>query len=126
MLQLDTDVSLAGFTMRASASPYPRVTKFLLCIDLRLGLLCYVGFEMMVWLFFSATAVLNEAEFLQNYDLYKFEVIKESDHEIVQTKRNFTDKFKDGITDDLTNWYYQMMFGLPAEDDYDYEEGCKI
>lgn len=85
-----------------SASPYPRVTKFILCIDLKLGVLCYVCFEMMVWAFLSFAAIDNESEFFHNYDLYKFE---------------------EHIED---NWYYQMMFGLPEEEDYDYEYGCEF
>jgi hypothetical protein len=47
-------------------------------------------------------ALENESEFFHNYDLYKFE---------------------EHIDD---NWYYQMIFGSPVEEDYDYEEGCKF
>ncbi|CRL07557.1 CLUMA_CG020522, isoform A [Clunio marinus] len=84
-----------------SASPYPKVTKFFLCIDLRIGVLCYISFEMMLWLFLSYAAIDNEFEFFRNYDLYKFE---------------------EHIED---NWYYELIFGLPEEEDYDYEYGLE-
>lgn len=37
------------------------------------GVMIYVMFEMMVWLFLAYVAIDNESEFFHNYDLYKFE-----------------------------------------------------
>lgn len=74
----------------------------MLCVDLKLGVMMYVTFEMSIWIFLSFAAIDNESEFFHNYDLYKFE---------------------EHIED---NWYYQMIFGLPEEEDYDYEEGCEF
>lgn len=73
--------------MSALPSPYPSVAKCLLCIDLKLGVLAYMIFEMAIWAFLSIAAVDNESSFFHNYDLYKFE---------------------EHIED---NWYYQMMYG---------------
>jgi hypothetical protein len=84
-----------------TASGLPRVNKWLLCIDLKVGVLIWSCFEMGVWAFLSYAAVDNESAFLSNYDLYKFE---------------------EHIED---NWYYQMVFGTPEEEDYDYEMGCE-
>ena len=91
-----------AFDMSASHSAFPNVKKCLLCIDLKLGVLMYVTFEMSIWAFLSFMALENESEFFHNYDLYKFE---------------------EHIDD---NWYYQMIFGSPEEEDYDYEEGCEF
>lgn len=71
--------------MATQSSHYPNVTKCLLCIDLKLGVLAYLSFELMVWAFLSFMAIDNESSFFHNYDLYKFE---------------------EHIED---NWYYQMM-----------------
>lgn len=62
----------------------------------------YMTFEISLWAFMSFMALDNESEFFHNYDLYKFE---------------------EHIED---NWYYQMIFGSPVEEDYDYEEGCEL
>lgn len=82
-------------------SSFPTVDKWLLCIDLKIGVVLWVSFEMMIWLFLSYAAVDNESAFLSNWDLIKYE---------------------EHIED---NWYYQMVFGLPEEEDYDYEMGCE-
>lgn len=88
--------------MSVPHSAYPRVKKCLLCIDLKIGVLMYMTFEISLWAFMSFMALDNESEFFHNYDLYKFE---------------------EHIED---NWYYQMIFGAPVEEDYDYEEGCEF
>jgi hypothetical protein len=90
--------------MKSSVSAFPKVKKYLLCVDLKLGVLIYIAFEMTIWAFLSFVALDNESEFFHNYDLYKFE---------------------EHIED---NWYYIILFGSPLADgeDYDYEEGCKI
>lgn len=64
----------------------------------------YVITEMMVWMFLSIFALENESEFFHRYNLYDFEEYIED------------------------NWYYQMIFGLPASDgeDYDYDYGCML
>ncbi|CAG9810538.1 unnamed protein product [Chironomus riparius] len=85
--------------MHPKASGLPRVEKWLLCIDLKIGVLIWTCFELGIWAFLSYAAVDNESAFFSNYDLYKYE---------------------EHIED---NWYFQMIFGQPEEDDYDYEMG---
>lgn len=82
-------------------SGIPRVDKWLLCIDLKVGVLIWACFEIGVWAFLSYAAIDNESAFFSNYDLYKYE---------------------EHIED---NWYFQMIFGAPEEEDYDYEMGCE-
>ncbi|XP_070501479.1 uncharacterized protein [Chironomus tepperi] len=85
--------------MHPKASGLPRVKKWLLCIDLKIGVLIWTSVELGVWAFLSYAAVDNESAFFSNYDLYKYE---------------------EHIED---NWYFQMIFGQPEEEDYDYEMG---
>lgn len=59
--------------MSDSQSAFPKVKKCLLCIDLKLGVIFYVTFEISIWAFLSVVALENESEFFYNYDLYKFE-----------------------------------------------------
>lgn len=59
--------------MIASQSAFPKVKKFLLCIDLKTGVLLYIIFEMSIWALLSFVALENESEFFHNYDLYLFE-----------------------------------------------------
>jgi hypothetical protein len=54
-------------------SAFPIVNKWLLCIDLKIGVLIWVSFEMSLWAFLSWAAVDNEGAFFSNRDLYKFE-----------------------------------------------------
>jgi len=49
--------------MANNYSPYPRVKKCLLCIDLKIGVLMYIVFEMSVWIFLTFVAIDNESEF---------------------------------------------------------------
>jgi len=87
--------------MQPKASGVPRVKKWLLCIDLKIGVLIWTSFELSLWAFLSYAAVDNESAFFSNSDLYKYE---------------------EHIED---NWYFQMIFGAPEEEDYDYEMGCE-
>jgi hypothetical protein len=60
-------------------------------MDLKVGVICYVTFELMFWGFMAAAAVSTEAQFFSNYDLYKFEEQLEE------------------------SWYYAIIFGLPGK-----------
>lgn len=61
-------------------------------MDLKIGVLLYVTFEMMLWALMAVAALFTEAQFFTNYDLYKFEETLEE------------------------SWYYQLVFGLPGEE----------